>query len=78
MYRTAKDGKSSLILTALSYVDFLKPSYCIFENVRGFLHYKLRARQAGKYSVKGGISMGGLKLVAAALLDMGYVRPRSF
>lgn len=71
MYKKANDPTSSLILTALSYVDFLKPSYCIFENVRGFLRYSLRARQDGKYSVKGGIPMGGLKLVAAALLDMG-------
>ncbi|KAF8131609.1 S-adenosyl-L-methionine-dependent methyltransferase [Boletus edulis] len=72
MYQRANDRKSCLILTALSYVDFLEPPYCIFENVRGFLHYNLRARQDGKYSVKGGIPMGGLKLVAAALLDMGY------
>lgn len=71
MYQKANDSKSNLILTALSYVDFLRPSYCIFENVRGFLHYRLRAHQHGEYSVRGGIPMGGLKLVAAALLDMG-------
>lgn len=71
MYQKANDTKSSLILTALSFVDFLKPQYCIFENVRGFLRYNLRARQHGEHSVKGGIPMGGLKLVAAALLDMG-------
>ncbi|KAG8219377.1 S-adenosyl-L-methionine-dependent methyltransferase [Butyriboletus roseoflavus] len=33
---------------------------------------RLRAHQHGKHSVKGGIPMGGLKFVAAALLDMGY------
>lgn len=71
MFQKANDYKSSLILTALSYVDFLKPPYCIFENVRGFLRYNLRARQDGKHSVKGGIPMGGLKFVTAALLDMG-------
>ncbi|KAF8559884.1 S-adenosyl-L-methionine-dependent methyltransferase [Imleria badia] len=72
MYQRANDMKSNLILTALSFVDFLRPSYCIFENVRGFLQYNLRTHQDGKYSVKGGIPMGGLKLVTAALLDMGY------
>lgn len=71
MYQKANDVKSSLILTALSFVDFLRPSYCIFENVRGFLRYNLRTRQDGKHSVKGGIPAGGLKLVAAALLNMG-------
>lgn len=71
MYQKANDRKSNLILTALSFVDFLKPSYCIFENVRGFLQYNLRARQESKHSVKGGIPVGGLKLVVAALLDMG-------
>ena len=71
MFQRANDSKSNLILTALSYVDFFRPPYCVFENVRGFLQYNLRARQDGMHSVKGGIPMGGLKLVAAALLDMG-------
>lgn len=71
MYQKASDRKSNLILTALSFVDHLGPPYCIFENVRGFLRYNLRARQGGKHSVKGGIRMGGLKFVVAALLDMG-------
>lgn len=70
MFQRTEDKKSNLILTALSFVDFLKPSYCIFENVRGFLRYNLRAHQDGKHSVKGGMPVGGLKLVVAALLDM--------
>ncbi|KAG9313921.1 S-adenosyl-L-methionine-dependent methyltransferase [Chiua virens] len=76
MFQKANDRKSNLILTTLSFVDFLKPPYCIFENVRGFLQYNLRARQASKHAVKGGIPMGGLKFVVAALLDMGKVHPR--
>lgn len=71
MFQRASDSKSTLMLTALSYVDFLKPKYCIFENVRGFLQYRLRGYQDGKHAVKGGIPMGGIKLVTAALLDMG-------
>ncbi|KIL00792.1 hypothetical protein PAXRUDRAFT_29521 [Paxillus rubicundulus Ve08.2h10] len=72
MYPKANDTKSNLILNTLSWVDFLKPQYCIFENVRGFLQFNLRVRQDGKHGVKGGIPMGGLKFVARALLDMGY------
>ncbi|KAF9245635.1 S-adenosyl-L-methionine-dependent methyltransferase [Melanogaster broomeanus] len=72
MYPKSNDIKSNLILNILSWVDFLKPQYCIFENVRGFLQFHLRSRQDGKNSVKGGIPMGGLKFVSRALLDMGY------
>ncbi|KAF9225292.1 S-adenosyl-L-methionine-dependent methyltransferase [Gyrodon lividus] len=72
MYPKANDTKNNLILNVLSWVDFLKPQYCIFENVRGFLQFNLRVRQDGKHGVKGGIPMGGLKFVARALLDMGY------
>ncbi|KAF8262492.1 hypothetical protein EI94DRAFT_1704732 [Lactarius quietus] len=31
----ANNAKSNLILNLLSWVDFLEPAYCIFENVRG-------------------------------------------
>ncbi|KAL4067275.1 S-adenosyl-L-methionine-dependent methyltransferase [Scleroderma yunnanense] len=72
MFKRANDKKSNLILNILSWVDFLKPRYCIFENVRGFLQYGLKARQDGLYRVKGGIAMGGLKLVLRALTDMDY------
>jgi len=75
MFRKANDRKSNLILNILSWVDFLKPQYCIFENVRGFLQYSLRARQDGPNRVRGGIPMGGLKLVIRGLTDMEYVFP---
>ncbi|KAI0368858.1 S-adenosyl-L-methionine-dependent methyltransferase [Pilatotrama ljubarskyi] len=72
MFRKANDRKSHLLLNLLSWVDFLRPKYCIFENVRGFLSYNLHARQAGKYRVEGGIAMGGVKFLVHALLAMGY------
>ncbi|KAI9070389.1 S-adenosyl-L-methionine-dependent methyltransferase [Trametes sanguinea] len=72
MFRRANDRKSHLMLNLLSWVDFLKPKYCFFENVRGFLSYSLHARQAGRYRVEGGIKMGGLKFFVRALLAMGY------
>ncbi|KAF8215788.1 S-adenosyl-L-methionine-dependent methyltransferase [Mycena galopus ATCC 62051] len=72
MYRKAEDRKSNLILTALSFVDFLRPDFFFLENVPGFLKYNLLAEQASRYRVEGGIEMGGLKLVLRALLDMGY------
>ena len=73
MFRKAHDRKSHLILNLHSWVDFLKPKYCFFENVRGFLRYNLHARQADKHNVKGGIHTGGLKFLVHALLSMGYV-----
>ncbi|KAH9849210.1 S-adenosyl-L-methionine-dependent methyltransferase [Lenzites betulinus] len=72
MFRKANDRKTHLMLNLLSWVDFLKPKFCFFENVRGFLNCSLHARQAGKYRVEGGIKMGGLKFFTRALLAMGY------
>jgi len=72
MFRKADDPKSSLILPALAWTDFLRPKLCIFENVRGFLRYNIGARQAGKHRVEGGIEMGGLKLILHALISMEY------
>ncbi|KAI0354603.1 S-adenosyl-L-methionine-dependent methyltransferase [Trametes cingulata] len=72
MFRKANDRKSHLLLNLLSWVDFLRPKHCIFENVRGFFSYNLHARQAGRYRVEGGIAMGGVKFLVYALLTMGY------
>lgn len=70
MFQKANDIKSNLILNALSWVDFMKPKYCFFENVRGFLQFNLNATQAGPHRVEGGISMGGLKFLVRAMLAM--------
>ncbi|KAH9942756.1 S-adenosyl-L-methionine-dependent methyltransferase [Amylocystis lapponica] len=72
MFQRANDRKSHLILNLLAWVDFLKPKFCFFENVRGFLSYNLNATQAGRYQTKGGIKMGGLKFLIRALLAMNY------
>ncbi|KAI0066707.1 S-adenosyl-L-methionine-dependent methyltransferase [Artomyces pyxidatus] len=72
MFQRANDVKSNLILNLLSWVDFLKPKYCIFENVRGFLSFQLGASQVDKYRVQGGIEMGGVKFLGYALLNMNY------
>ncbi|KAK7686545.1 hypothetical protein QCA50_010145 [Cerrena zonata] len=72
MYQNAHDKKSHLILNLLSWVDFLKPKYCFFENVRGFMKYKLNAQQKDRYKIIGGIELGGLKFVIRAMLAMGY------
>lgn len=73
MFQKANDKKSHLILNLLSWVDFLQPKYCVFENVRGFLQYNLNATQDGKYRVTGGVEMGGIKFVVRALLAMKYL-----
>ncbi|KAH8099860.1 S-adenosyl-L-methionine-dependent methyltransferase [Cristinia sonorae] len=72
MFQRANDNKSHLMLTLCSWVDFLRPKYCFFENVRGFLQYKLNATQAGRFRVEGGIEMGGLKWFINSLLEMNY------
>ena len=72
MFQKADDRKSHLILNLLSWVDFLEPKFCFFENVRGFLQYNLNAVQASRYKVSGGIHMGGLKFLVRALVTMGY------
>ncbi|KAG1742724.1 S-adenosyl-L-methionine-dependent methyltransferase [Suillus paluster] len=72
MFVKANDRKSNLILTVLSWVDFMQPKYCFFENVRGFLSFSLKARQAGKHRVREGIFMGGLKFLIRAMTDMKY------
>ena len=73
MFQKANDRKSHLILNLLSWVDHLRPKYCVFENVRGFLSYNLNASQAGRHRVRGGIKMGGLKFLVHALLTMEQV-----
>nr|VWP01255.1 Glucans biosynthesis glucosyltransferase H (EC [Ganoderma boninense] len=72
MFQKANDRKSHLMLNLLSWVDHLRPKYCVFENVRGFLSYNLNASQAGRHRVRGGIKTGGLKFLVFALLTMGY------
>ncbi|KAH9984055.1 S-adenosyl-L-methionine-dependent methyltransferase, partial [Russula compacta] len=72
MFQKANDVKSNLILNLLSWVDFLEPKYCIFENVRGFLSYNLNAIQVDEHRTAGGISMGGLKFLVHAMLALNY------
>ncbi|KAF9011170.1 hypothetical protein BDQ17DRAFT_1233710 [Cyathus striatus] len=72
MYQKANDRKSNLILNALSWQDFLRPEISYYENVPGFLSFRLKARQINQNKVGGGIEMGGLKFTVRALLDMGY------
>ena len=71
MFQKANDRKSHLMLNLLSWVDHLRPKYCAFENVRGFLSYNLNASQAGRHRVRGGIKTGGVKFLVHALLTMG-------
>ena len=71
MYKKADDKKSHLILTVLSWVDHLKPKFCLFENVQGFLDYKLNSEQVGPYTVRGGIVRGGVKLLVRSLTALG-------
>ncbi|KAK7465308.1 hypothetical protein VKT23_005287 [Stygiomarasmius scandens] len=72
MYKRSDDPKSNLLLTTLSEVDRLRPDYCFFENVPGFLFHQLRATQVSPHKVQDGIEQGGLQLLERAMLDLGY------
>ncbi|RDX39457.1 S-adenosyl-L-methionine-dependent methyltransferase, partial [Lentinus brumalis] len=72
-YQQAHDWKSHLMLTLLSWVDFLRPKYCFFENVKGFLQYNLHASQASKYIVEGGNDKGGLEFLLLSMALSGAV-----
>ncbi|KAF5385343.1 hypothetical protein D9615_001032 [Tricholomella constricta] len=71
-YKRADDIKSNLVLTALSFVDHLRPSLFYFENVPGFQRFSFDAVQSEIHKLEGGIPMGGLKLVVRALVEMRY------
>jgi hypothetical protein len=73
MYKKADDIKSNLILNTLSWVDFLRPDLCYFENVPGFLSFSFDSVQAGVHRTEGGTEMGGMKFLVRGLLDMRQV-----
>jgi DNA (cytosine-5)-methyltransferase 1 len=75
MHKKADDIKSNLLLTTLSWVDYLRPKIVYFENVTGFLRFSFNVVQAGKHKVEGGIHMGGMKFIVRAMIDMGYYLP---
>ncbi|KAI9490147.1 S-adenosyl-L-methionine-dependent methyltransferase [Zychaea mexicana] len=62
-FKKPDEIKNTLVCTALSYVDFYKPSYFLLENVRGLVSYKLGAEK---------IKNGVLKYILRCLTSMGY------
>ncbi|KAI9318737.1 S-adenosyl-L-methionine-dependent methyltransferase [Dichotomocladium elegans] len=62
-YKKLDEIKNTLVCTALSYVDFYKPSYFLLENVRGLVSFKL-----GKEQIESGV----LKYIIRCLTSMGY------
>ncbi|KLO20160.1 S-adenosyl-L-methionine-dependent methyltransferase [Schizopora paradoxa] len=72
MYAKSRDRQNELFLNTISWVDLMKPKYCIFENVKGFIRYRLGATQDGPHRVAEGTPLGGLKLIMRALVSMGY------
>jgi len=71
MWKRADDPKSNAILVTLAYMDFIRPKWAVFENVRGFLQFNLNARQAGPHRLEGGVALGGVKFLEFALIKMG-------
>lgn len=68
-----RDLENELFLNTLSWVEFLRPRFCVFENVEGFVSFNLKAAQKDKHTVHGGIEKGGIKLLVRTLLTLGYV-----
>jgi DNA (cytosine-5)-methyltransferase 1 len=69
-YQKADDIKNTLVVTALSYVDFYRPEYFLLENVRGMLSFRLGGKQDGR-RILGGIKMGVIKFIIRSLTAMG-------
>lgn len=72
MYQKANDLRNELFLNTLSWVDHLRPKFCLFENVEGFVSFNLCTTQAGPHRVTGGIEKGGIKFTVRVLTAMGY------
>ncbi|KAI0312834.1 S-adenosyl-L-methionine-dependent methyltransferase [Amylostereum chailletii] len=72
MFQNVNDSKSYLLLNLLSWVDFLKPRFCFFENVDGILQWNLNGVQRDKHKVDGGVEMGGVRFLIWAMTMLGY------
>lgn len=79
MFPKARDLRNELFLNTISWVDYLRPKFVLFENVDGFVTHRINAIQEDQHTVRGGIEQGGLKFVLRALVSMGFVQylPRS-
>lgn len=71
MFPKVRDLENELFLNTVSWVEFLRPKYCLFENVEGFTSFNLKAVQKDKHKVEGGIEKGGIKLLIRALIMLG-------
>ena len=63
MFQRANDLLNELFLNTVSWVELLRPKYCLFENVKGFTRHRIGAEQKDHYTVHGGIEQGGMKFV---------------
>jgi DNA (cytosine-5)-methyltransferase 1 len=61
------DSRNPLILSQLAWVDFLKPRFCVFENVPCFLFSKLQ------HTEKGPVEQGYIKFLIQAMRKLGSV-----
>lgn len=68
----ADDARNQLILSFMSAVDLLQPTYVVLENVRGLLTFRLGAIQTNRYTLEGGIPRGVIILVKRLLTAMNY------
>lgn len=62
-HKKPNEIKNTLVCSAMSYVDFYRPSYFLLENVRGLVSYKL-----GEDKIESGV----LKFIIRCLTSMGY------
>lgn len=63
-----------MVANFLAYVEFLRPSYFMLENVTGLLNCALRGKQVGRRIV-GGIKSGIVKFIIRTLTSLGFVCP---
>jgi site-specific DNA-cytosine methylase len=71
-FRHSDDWRTFLLLACLSFVDFYRPKYVIFENVLGFGSTPLVPHPDSHHWQEGGIKGGVKKLLLHILVALGY------
>ena len=70
-FKDRDDPLNEQYLNVVSWVDHLRPKYCVFENVQGFVEHRIGDVFINRHVVREGIKQGGIKFVVRALTAMG-------
>ncbi|KAH7100126.1 S-adenosyl-L-methionine-dependent methyltransferase, partial [Auriculariales sp. MPI-PUGE-AT-0066] len=71
-FKKADDPQNALVLTALGFVEQFHPRFFVLENVVSIDSWELMSKQIDRRRVGGGEAHGGVYLIVAILLELGY------